>query len=383
MMRFSNMEDFHLGYQFFMNKPSGAARNFILIITGIIVAAFVWAGIAQMEDIVQATALLRPVETISTVRPLTGGQVQVKNYVQNGLVKKGDLLLQLDTSADILELRNSKELMARINNSLTVHTTLLETIRLNANAAPRENGEAYIHSAQFILENRHQQLQVEETRMRLENERSLPEAMAIRVRLDELELELERAELRFALWRNGRIVESTDTINVLTQQRENLERRISDLERNISNSTIYSPISGRVNELRRLNVGDNVIPGEEILAVIPEGETGLRVELHVDPAHIARVGAGQTVVLRFPGLPPSRYGKMETKIGLIPADVSAVHGFAPVFIVEALLDEPWLVSRNGEKVYLRAGIGASARIIIGRDTVLRMLLRKLDFIGEN
>jgi len=382
-MRFSNMEDFHLGYQFFMTRPSRGARNFILTVAGVIIAAVAWAGIAQMEDVVQAAALLRPVETISTVRPLTGGQVRVKNYVQNGLVEKGDLLLQLDTSSDVLELRNSKELMARINNGLLVHTALLETIRLNVNAAPRDNGEAYIHSAQFILENRHQQLQVAEKRMRLENERNLPEAMVIRVRLDELALELERAELRLALWRNGRTVESTDMINVLTQQRENLERRISDLERNIGNATIYAPISGRVNELCRLNVGDNVIPGEEILAIVPEGETGLRVELHVDPVHIARIRPGQTVVLRFPGLPPSRYGKMETEIALIPADVSAVHGPAPVFILEALLKEPWLVSRGGEKAYLRAGIGASARIVIDRDTVLRMLLRRLDFIGEN
>jgi len=382
-MHFSNMEDFHLGYQFFMTRPSRGARNFILTVAAVLVAAIVWASIAQMEDVIQATALLRPVETISTVRPLTGGQVQVKNYAQNGLVAKGDLLLQLDTSADVLELRNSKELMARINNSLLVHTTLLETIRINANAAPRENGEAYIHSAQFILQNRHQQLQVAEKRMRLENERNLPGAMVVRIRLDELALELERAELQFALWRNGRIVESTDMINALTQQRENLERRISDLERNIGNATIYAPISGRVNELRRLNVGDNVIPGEEILAVIPDGETGLRVELQVDPAHIARIRAGQMVVLRFPGLPPSRYGKMETEIDLIPADVSAFHGMYPVFVVEALLEEPWLMSRNGEKAYLRAGIGASARIIIDRDTVLRMFLRRLDFIGEN
>ena len=383
MMRFSNMEDFHLGYQFFMNKPSNAARNFIFIIAGAIIAALVWAGMAQMDDAVRAAALLRPVETISTVRPLSGGQVRVMNYVQNGFVEKGDLLLQLDTSADLLELRNSMESMARINNGILVHAALLETIRLGANAAPRGNGEAYIHSAQFLLQNRDRQLQVAESRMRLANEGNLPDGMITRARLEELGLEFERAELQFALWRNGRIVESTDMINVLTQQRENLERRVSDLERNIGNATILAPISGRVNELRRLNVGDNVIPGEEILAVIPEGGTGLRVELHVDPAHIARIRAGQMVVLRFPGLPPSRYGKIETEIDLIPADVSAVHGLHPVFIVEALLEDPWLVSRNGERAYLRAGIGASARIVVERDTVLRMLLRRLDFIGEN
>ncbi|MCL2410945.1 MAG: HlyD family secretion protein, partial [Treponema sp.] len=116
------------------------------------------------------------------------------------------------------------------------------------------------------------------------------------------------------------------------------------------------------------------------LTIVPEGEMGLMVELYIDPAHIARVRAGQKAVLRFPGLPPSRYGKIETEINLIPADFNTAFGAVPMFVVEAKLEEPWLVSRNGERVYLRAGIGAQARIVIDRDTVFRMLLRKFDFL---
>ena len=380
-MRFSNMEDFHLGYQFFMAMPSRGIRNFIFTAAAALIAAFVWANIAKMDDVVQAPALLRPAQTISVVRPLVGGQVQIKNYVQNGFVQKGDLLLRLDTSADALELRNSKDLAERINGDIMIHAALLDTMRLGRNAAPPENGEARIHSEQFILENRYRLLQVEEMRVRLENQRLLPEMMVASAQTGEMERDLERAELELALWRNSRVVESTDAINRLTRERGNLERRVSDLEQNIRNATIYSPISGRVNELRRLNAGDNIVPGEEILSVIPDEGSGLRVELYVDPAHIARVRPGQTAVLRFPSLPPSRYGKTETVIDLIPADFSVVQAAAPVFVVEAALEEPWLISGRGDKVHLRAGIGAEARIIIDRDTVFRMFLRKFDFLN--
>jgi len=382
-MKFSSMEEFHLGYQFFMSRPSKAIRNFILIVAGVIVAAFIWANIAHMDDFVRTTVFLRPAETISTIRPLSGGQVQIRNYVHNAMVEKGDLLLQLDTSADTLELINSNELMSRINNSIAVHTTLLETIRLDTNVAQRENEEVFIHSEQFILENRRQLLQIDEMRIRLENERNLPGMLIVRERIYEMERDLERTEIQFALWRNSRIVEATDTIHNLMQHRENLQRRMSDLERNILNATIYAPISGRVNELRRLNVGDNIVPGEEILNIIPEDETGLIAELLIDPAHIARVRPGQRAVLRFPGLPPSRYGKIETEISLIPADFNVVQDSGPMFIVEGVIDQPWLVSRRGDRIYLRAGIGASGRIVVDRDTVFRMILKKLDFINEN
>jgi len=378
-LRFSKIEDFHLGFRFFMNRPSRAGGIFILAVAAVLVAALVWSNAAPMDDIVRAEALLRPAETISTVRTLAGGQVRSIGYVQGGLVAAGDLLLELDASADILELANSAETMARIDNGIAVQSALLETARRGTNAAPAGNEEAFAHSQRFVLENRRHLLNVEALRARLEIERTLPEIMTTRDRIDEMARELETAELQHALWRNGAVLSATDARNELLRQRENLERRMSDLERSIANATIRAPIPGRVLELRRLNPGDNVVSGEEILAVIPAGEGGLRVELYVAPEHVARVRPGQTAVLRFPGLPPSRYGKLEVPIDLVPADVAA-HLPLPVFVVEASLDEPWLTSRAGDRAYLRAGIGASARIVVGSDTVFRMLLRRFDFL---
>jgi len=382
MIHFSKMEEFHLGYQFFMSKPTPAVRYFIYIIFGILLFALIWASIAQMDDIVKANVFLRPTKTISVIKPLTGGQMQIKNYTHNGYVTKNELLLQLDTTADILELQNSKELMLRINNSILVHTTLLETIKQNRNTATTKNEEAYIHSERYILENQRQLLQIQEMRKKWEFEENLPEMLSVRQKADDMKGELERAELQFALWKNTKIIETTDTVKSLMQNRENLERRMSDLDRTIQNATIYSSISGRVNEYRKLNIGDNIAPGEEILAIVPDEQTTLKAELYIEPAYIARVKIGQKAVLRFPGLPPSRYGKIEAEINLIPADYNVVQDSTPIFIVEAEIPEPWLVSNDGNKIYLRAGIGAVGRIVIDRDTVLRMILKKLDFINE-
>ena len=55
----------------------------------------------------------------------------------------------------------------------------------------------------------------------------------------------------------------------------------------------------------------------------------------------------------------------------------------PVFIVEAVIKEPWLTSSGSEKIYLRPGIGAAGRVIVDQDTVMRMILKKLDFINES
>jgi hypothetical protein len=93
------------------------------------------------------------------------------------------------------------------------------------------------------------------------------------------------------------------------------------------------------------------------------------------------VRVGQEVLIRFPGLPPSRFGRLKGEVSLIPADYSIVFGSIPAFIVEAMLPEPWLLSPIGERVNLHAGMGARGSIITEQGTVMQMVLKKLDFLN--
>jgi multidrug resistance efflux pump len=340
----------------------------------------------KMDDVVKTTALLRPAQSISIIKAISGGEVLEKNYVHNGPVYGGSVLLQLDASADILELDNSRKLMERLENNILINNALVETIRQGANAAllqKTDNDEARIRCETYLIEHRRQEGRIEELRIKLDRERSMPGSLAVKQRLEDTARELDLAELQFASWENTQMIETMDALKNLLQNRESLERRISDLERNIRNATIRAPITGRVNEYRRLNNGDTILPGEEIITIVPDDESSLKAELYVDPAYIAQVKTGQKATLRFPGLPPSKFGKIEAEISLIPPDFTQQSESGPVFVVEALVKTPWLTSSGGEKIYLRPGIGAVGRIIVSQDTVMRMILKKLDFINES
>jgi multidrug resistance efflux pump len=386
MMRFADMSEFHRGYQFFMLRPSRGVGAFIIALSGIVSAAIIWACAMKMDDVVKTTALLRPSRSISIIKAISGGEALEKNYVHDGYVSEGDMLLLLDVSADVLELENSRKLMERLENNILINNALVETIRQGVNAAAVEKtggDEASIRCETYLIERRRQEGQIEELRVKLDREHAMPGGLAVKQRLEDITRELELAELQLASWKNTKMIESIDSLKSLLQNRENLERRISDLERNIRNATIRAPIAGRVNEYRRLNVGDAVLPGEEIITVVPDDESSLKAELYVDPAYIAQVKIGQKVTLRFPGLPPSKFGKIEAEINLIPPDFTQQPDSGPVFVVEALVKTPWLTSSGGEKIYLRPGIGAIGRIIVSQDTVMRMILKKLDFINES
>jgi multidrug efflux pump subunit AcrA (membrane-fusion protein) len=374
------MAEFERGYQFFMLRPSRAISLFIITVAGIVIAALIWASIAKMDDVVKVDALLRPMETISSVKSLSGGEVLKKNYTQDGSVVEGDLLLQLDASADVLELENSKKLMERIENNILIYNALLDTIRAGRNRASTENEEAYIRSEAYLIETQRWTNQIKGLQTRLDREKSLPDSIVVNQELEDKEREIEQTKLQFFLWKNNCMIEAADNVKSFTQNKEGLERRILDLERNIRNATIYAPISGKINEVKKFNVGDYLLSGEEILAIIPNNTANLKAELYVAPAYIAQIKPGQKATLRFPGLPPSRFGKLDAEISLIPADYASYSGSEPIFIVEASIKEPWLTSAQGERIYLRSGIGAQGRIIIKQDTVIGMILKKLDFI---
>jgi multidrug efflux pump subunit AcrA (membrane-fusion protein) len=302
MMRFADMSEFHQGYQFFMLRPSRTVSSFILVLAGIVCAAVIWVLLAKMDDIVKATALIRPVAAISSVKILSGGEVLQKNYAHDSYVQEGDLLLQIDVSSDMLELDNSKKLMERVEDTILLYNTLQETIRLTQNNASAKNEEAHIRSEAYLIEHRRLLGQIEEQRVKLEREKSMPDTLSVKQRIEDMERELEQVGLQFALWKNNQMIDTMNNLKTLLQNKENLERRLS---------------------------------------------------------------------------------KLEGEISLIPADYVMASESSPIFIVEANIREPWLISPKGEKMYLRPGIGAQGRIIIDQDTVMRMFLKKLDFINES
>jgi multidrug resistance efflux pump len=380
-MRFADIERFAGGREFFLQKPSPGIAVFILLVLTMLCGTIVWSLLFSMDDVIKADAFLRPFSTISIVKPIIGGELLKKSYVHDSYVLEGETLLQIDSSSDTIELENSKKLMDRINKNIRLNQIMLETINNNSEIKYDGDWEASIKSGAYLAEYRRQEGQIEIARIKAERERTMPLDMTSRQRIEDLEKELRQVELSLAAWRNNQLVTAVDTLKGLMQEQENLERRTADLERNIRNATLLAPVSGRINEIRKLNSGDYVMAGEEIIHIIPDNEEYLKAQLRIDAAYVARVKVGQSVTLRFPGLPPSKFGQVKAKVDLIPADYNIGTDLTTFFLVEATVNDPWLFSSTGEKIRLQPGIGAQGRIIVDQDTAMRMFLKKLDFIN--
>lgn len=379
-MYLKTFEDMEKTSVFFLLKPVNSVYGFIITICVSIITFIIWALFAQMDDVIKANVLLRPSSAVSTVKCVTSGQVYLKNFENDDLVQEGDFLFALDTTANMLELETYKEELKKNANDIYVNSVLSDTIKNGVLPDILKNSDAYVKANIYLTEYNRYETSISDIENKLEREKNKPDSMIVPQNIVDLENQLNQNILLFENWKNSQKMNTIETKKTLQTQKNTIESHISELERFIKNSTIYAPISGRIAENTKINIGDYILAGEEILRIVPQNDKNIKADIYVDPSYIARVKIGNPVKIKFPGLPPSRYGMIETNVSIIPPDVNYNNG-VPIFIVEADINTPYLSTKNGQTAHLIPGITAEGRIVTDRSTVMQMVLRKLDFIN--
>lgn len=379
-MYLKTFDDMQKTSVFFMLKPANAFYGFIITVCVSIATIFIWAIFAPMNDVVKGTVLLRPCGAISSIKCVTSGQIYSKNFQNDDEVCVGDLLFTLDTTVYQTELETYKKELLKNQNDIFINEIVLQTIEKNSLPQISKNSDAYVKANSYITELHRYQAIISDVKTKLEREQNKPQSLKIPLNITDLQNQLNQNELAFESWKNGQKLAALDTEKALQSAKNSIVSQITELERAIKNSTIYTPINGRISEVTKLNTGDYIFAGEEILRIIPQNEEKLKAEIYIDPSYIVRIKVGNPVKIKFPGLPPSRYGMMETEISIVPPDVTYVNG-QPVFIAEAQINSPYLIAKNGQTAKLIPGITAEGRIVTDRSTVMQIILRKLDFMN--
>ncbi len=358
-------------------QVSVGIKGFLYSVLLLFSSFLVWIFFAKMDDVVKSTATLRPIDNISEVRSLFSGEILEKNYSQNQKVVKGDLLLRLDCSSEEMELAIIENQKIHYENEILINEKLYYIIE---NDVVDVDEESFIKASSFLSEYNLIQLKLQDLNEKYNYEISKPISLRVEQNIQDCKNEIEQIKLELRLWKTNKKIEIKELINSYEEKIQSINSRIASLERIIKNAHLYAPIDGYIDENLELNVGDYLVGGNEVLRIIPNRNDNLKAELIIDAASVALIKEGQEVILRFPGLQSTNSGKLKANITSIPADISVLSNI-PVFIVEAKLVEPYLYSSSGEKIKLQAGLTAEATIIVARDKIIKMLLKKLNFIN--
>jgi hemolysin D len=134
---------------------------------------------------------------------------------------------------------------------------------------------------------------------------------------------------------------------------------------------LVAPVDGTVQQLAIHTVGGVVEPVRSLMIVVPDG--AVTVEAHVLNQDAGFVRAGQTVSVKLPAFPFTRYGAVPGRITSVSRDAVRTDKGESYFIARVALDQKQIYA-DGHWVPLTPGLEAISDIKIGSRRIISYLV---------
>ena len=407
-------------------------RRKTLIAFGLSLIAFsLWIALAPMESAVLAKGHIRAMEDSKPIQHLHGGKIASIDARSGAPVVRGDILLQLDISeqqsalkanlrdylmtllameiaqthinkleqlefsekvlllakrlqkTQLLSLRQQSftETIKRKNHQLALLDNRQHQLRLTIKAQQIENKarqgrlallrKQYSSIESLAEKNYVSEIQFDEISQQLTDARS--EIESSRQTIAASEAELQQIPLQQSLITSELRQEANLENNQAMQRIISIEDNINQLKNRIANATIRASHDGVITHLKRKNPGETVIPGEEIMRLLPNKEE-LLIEARVRPTDIELIWLGQTARIRLSAFNARATPLLKGTVHWVSADRHQdTEGY--YFIAELRVDKNQLESIP--QLHLSSGMPAEAILITGKRTIADYFLEPL------
>lgn len=337
------------------------ARGISWALMGVTGFALGWLALAKTEEIVTAPGKLEPLGVVKDVQMPVGGVVDQVLVKEGDRVKKGQLLLKLDTEA-------TQDRKASVEKTIQFKEQQLSLKQ--------------VELTRYLAVNDTEQ-QVLRDSLALEKE--------VLSRLDKLNREGATAELQFLQQRNkvqevaGQLqqakVERLRQQAILEQGARELESNLADLRSklielnvNIRYQAIRAPEAGLVFELKPKSKGFVAETSEPVMKIVPFDRLEARVE--VPSKDIGFVQVGKAADISIDSFPSSDFGVLQGKVRKIGSDALPPDQLKQFyrFPVDIRLNSQQLKLKSGASLPLQVGMSITANVKLRKVTYLQLLL---------
>jgi len=337
------------------------ARGISWALIGVTGFGLAWLTLAKTEEIVTAPGKLEPLGVVKDVQMPVGGVVDQVLVKEGDRVKKGQLLLKLDTEATH-------------DRKASVEKTIL------------------FKEQQLSLKDEEltRYLAVNDTEQQVLGE-SLALEKEVLSRLDKLNREGATAELQFLQQRNkvqeveGQLqqakVERLRQQAILLQGARELESNLADLRSklielnvNIRYQAVRAPEAGLVFELKPKSKGFVAETSEPVMKIVPFDRLEARVE--VPSKEIGFVQVGKAVDISIDSFPATDFGVLQGTVRKIGSDALPPDQLKQFyrFPVDIRLTSQQLKLKSGVTLPLQVGMSLTANVKLRKVTYLQLLL---------
>lgn len=380
--------------------------------TAILAGSILVAALIPVQNYVVASGELEPAGEIQKVQHLEGGVIRAVPVKEGQLVKRGDVLVQLDEG----ELGTRAEQTATRITNLTLEQRQLrqalgQTAMNSAVPTPTKPSPEVIRAFRDAQDARSKEIA---RQIRLANQRIATLQAKRREYLDEVALLKKQTEAYESLDKVGAIphttvleaerrIASTETqlaeldgtiqeasitlaemrakmkldiyeqLAKVTSEKAELQSVLRRESSEVERLQVRSPVDGIVKSFNVRVVGGVVAPGSVVAEVVPVGEQ-MMAFTRVAPKDIGNVTLGQKVELKVQAYDYARFGTISGRVESISAGTFQDEKTGePYYKVRVQLDQLY-AGKNKDQNLLVPGMTLTADILTDRTSLLWYLL---------
>jgi hemolysin D len=351
--------------------PSPGGKFIVRTIFIIIIVAAAWSIIAKTDKVAVARGKIIPLGKAKVIEPFEEGVVKIIAVKEGDKVKKGELLVSLDTT---INSANTEELREYLS-ALYLEDYLLKEIlkgngldsikKLHSNKMFSELSRTEIDYHQELQNTRHKghrekvmiqkhiltqrksELEIAETILKklskrykvlksqekmyekLHKKGSVSEQTWIEKKSETESLEHEIIAQKVEVQRcKYKIDEGGETLSLIKKQwrTENLQElvetekkirstasQLKKAERKLHLRNLYSPVDGIINQIEVTTVGEMVSPAQAIMTIVPDNLNRI-AEVSVLNHDIGFIHKGQKAEIKLDTFPFHKYGIIEGEV---------------------------------------------------------------------
>lgn len=344
----------------------------VLVVFGVII-------FGKIDDVVKIGGIVRTQENVSCVNNVIGGKVMELNYKPGSHVKKGDFLYRLDPSVYNAQHDNLVSENENLATRLKGTKMLISSYRQGKNLVNEENFVAYTKFESFLQTKEELRIQKEIAYQNYQEEKIKPASLKNERTIKQRKLEYEYSESVLKVYEANFIQSLYAEEDELQLLYDKNGQEILKLDSQYDFLSVYAPVDGFVQEISLLNIGDYVEAGKNILNIIPDDSAHFRVEMHIPSKDMGKIKEGMKVKYRLSAFPYFEYQGAAGVITAIDPDIRMMNG-SMYYCVYADIDRVQFSNRHGDVFPIRAGLETTARIILENNTILFLILKKMDFL---
>jgi len=337
----------------------------------------VWANFAILQESTVATATVIPLSRVQVISNMEGGIITQMLVKEGDVVEKDQVLLDLDPTRFISSLNETQARIDRLN---------IEIDRLNATVQnkpfqPDIDPKNPLHT--FILDEislyKSQLSQVEQLRQNytlIQKELTMTKPLVSEGAASSVEvLHLQRQLVELQAQTDDFYSHVLTELEAAKGDDAALNASLLAIQDRINRTVIRSPVKGIVRQIRIGSKAGVVMPGAEIMSIVPLGDT-LLIEAQVKPSDIGFIHAGENALVKITAYDYSIYGGLLGKVDQVSADTITNEKGENYYLVHIKTQKNYLRTEQNP-LYIIPGMTATVNIMTGKRTVFSYLLSPL------